>query len=797
MKRYSILILLLVLSLNSFAHIPSAPSAKKYQLTGVVMDQETDQALEYATVAILSPEGTAVSGAITDANGKFTIRLDEGSYKLKVQFISYTTLEQDVVLEKDLDLGTISMAPDKILLGEVEIVDEKTQVELELDKKVYNIGKDLTAQGGSVNDVLDNVPSISVDPSGSISLRGNGGVQVLINGKPSVIAANNGLESIPAQNVDRIEVITNPSARYQAAGTAGIINIVLKKNKLKGIGGSVQLGAGYPANHTANLNLNYKNEKFNLFGSGGYRYSNYNGRMKTDQTVTSNGITTVLSQVGDQDRNDNAYNFFLGGDVYFNKYNTLTTTFFRYYTENTDLTTLDYNYDLGSGSTDSSTTRIIDYFEPQKYNQFEVNYTKTFKKPKQKWVIDFQYDFWNDDENELISNTFSGNTISGSSQLRTRDIESSDDFMLSSDYVYPIGEEGRIEMGFRAETRVITSQYLAEQKDLENWTVFNDLDNDVDYSERIGGAYFQYGNALGKFNYLLGLRSEYTEIAINDARDQFSSEKDYLRFFPTVHLNYGFSKSSKMQLSYSRRIRRPGFWQLNPFGGFADNNAIFQGNPDLDPAYTNSLELAYLMNTQKLSFNPSLYFSQTTDFFQFYVSPQEAGNGFLTRPINLDNEYRYGLELLANYRPKKWLQLSGEFNFYQFQQEGQFESQNFDFTNNAWSVEGGVRFRLPKGTNFQARIDYQGRNQNAQTLTRSFTGANLGLSKTILKEKGTIAFNANNIFDSQVQRFLTEGDGYLFETERARIGRRFRVNFTYRFNRKPNDRDRSPGRSNR
>ena len=793
MKLYLTLGILLCLSLQTLA----APfSLKKYDLSGTVVDKDSQKPLEYATVSILDLEGKVVSGAITDLEGKFSLRLDQGKYRVKIDYLAFESLEREVNLESDLDLGTIAISPAEVAIDEVEIVDEKTQVELDLDKKVYNIGKDITGQGGTVNDVLDNVPSVSVDPSGAISLRGNGGVQVLINGKPSVLAANNGLESIPAQNVDRIEVITNPSARYQAAGTAGIINIVLKKNKLRGIGGSVQLTTGFPADHNANLNLNYKNEKVNLFGSFGRRYSNYNGRMSNFQTVTSNGVTTVLDQIGDQDRNDNAYNFFVGSDLYLNERNSITATFFRFYTENTDVTILDYDYDLGSGSTDSTTRRTIDYYEPQKYNQLEVNYTKTFQKPKQRLSIDFQYDFWNDDENESILNEYWGESQSGSTEFRTRDIESSDDFMLQSDYVHPIGETGRLEMGFRAETRVITSQYLAEERTLETWSVFNNLDNDIDYSERIGGAYFQYGNEKGKFNYLLGLRSEYTEIEINDIRGQFSTRKDYLRFFPTAHLNYKHSKASKVQLSYSRRIRRPGFWQLNPFGGFADNNSIFQGNPDMDPAYTNSLELAYLFNAQKITFNPSLYFQQTTDFFQFYINQLEDGT-FLTRPVNLDNELRYGAELLTNYRPLKWLQLMGEFNIYRFDQRGEFETQNFDFVNDAWSAEIGTRIRAPKGLSLQAGFEYQGRNRNAQTLNRSIYGAEFGISKLLFKEKGTLAFNANNIFDSQVRRQVTTGEGFNFENSRARIGRRFRLSFTYRFNRSPNERDRRPGRSNR
>jgi outer membrane receptor protein involved in Fe transport len=769
---------------------------RKYELTGTVVDGASGEALEYATVAISDAAGQVLTGAVTDATGGFSIPLAPGEYGLKVQFISFTTYEERIEVKADKDLGAIKLLLDETMLDEVEIVDEKSTVEYKLDKKIYNVGKDITSQGGTVNDVLENVPSVNVDAGGSISLRGNGGVTILVNGKPSVIAANNGLGQIPAQSVEKIEVITNPSARYQAAGTAGIINIVLKRNRIKGLSGSIQLGTGTPANHNASASLSYKNEKMNLFGTVGRRYANFFGRGYTDQVSNADGITTMLNQKLSEDRNDNGFNFFLGGDYYFNERNTLTAAFFHYNVKNTDDKRLEYLYSV-AGQADSSVIRDVDYFEPQKFSQLELNYEKTFAQKGKRWTVDFQYDFWNDDENESITNNTFGPSGNQSTELRSRDIESSDDFLLQSDFVQPVGESGRIELGVRAEARVITSDYAVEELLSDSWEVLNGIDNAVDYSERIGGVYFQYGNGFKKFEYLLGLRSETTMIGLADEAGTFNAEKQYTRLFPSATLNYSLSETSKLQMSYSRRIRRPGFWQLNPFGGIEDNNALFAGNPDLNPAYTNSVELGFLKNYKRLTLNPSAYFQQTTDFFQFFVAPQADGSGFLVTPINQGYENRFGIEVAANYRPTKWLQLSAEFNGYQFQQRGAFESERLDIDNAAWFTQFSTRIRLPKQFTLQGQYGYEGRQASAQTITQPVQSLNLGLSKRLFKDKGSLSLSARNVLDSQRRLTLTEGPGYTIEQESRRIGRRYQLTFQYQFNRKPNQRDRQPGRRNR
>lgn len=764
-------------------------SKEEYTVKGKVVDKTTQQALEYATVTILDAKTNKVlEGGITNGKGNFSLDIAAGTYNIKVEFISFKPYEsKNVTIAKDLNLGTINLEEDLEALGEVEIIAEKSTVELKLDKKVFNVGKDLLSQGGTVNDILDNVPSVSVDAGGGISLRGSGNVRILINGKPSALVANNGLDQIPAETISKVEVITNPSARYEAQGTAGIINIILKKNKKGGLNGSVQIGVGDPREYRANVNLSYKADKINFFTNVGYRNSNFFGEETRRQTVTNNGITTGLTQNNDQDRNDEAKNIFFGGDYYINDKNTLTASYYHTFLKNTDETRLSYSYLDGAGNIDSTISRIENYKEPQNFNRLEMNYVKTFDKKGQKLEMDVQYDFWNDDEQERILQQRILPATTDFTTIRSDDVESSKDFLFQANFVSPLTKTSRLETGFRGEIRRITSDYMVHIDDL----LVANLDNELDYNERIYGVYAQYGNKVGKFSYLLGLRVEHSDIGIDDVKNLFNDDKDYTNLFPTAHFSYEIADRTDVQLSYSRRINRPSFWQLNPFGGLTDFRNVFTGNPDLNPMYTNSFEAVFLKRWGKFSINPSIYYQHTTDFFNF-VTNQTADGNFVTFPVNLDTEDRIGFELSTTYNPYKWWRISGEFNFYQYDQKGDFNGQNFDTKDETWFARINSRMRFKKGLSMQTSFNYRGRNQNGQTLQKAQYFADFGISKDIFGDKGAVSLNVRNIFDSRIQNRVVTGENFRLESEAKRIGRRISLTFVYRFNRKKGQRDRLP-----
>ena len=777
-----ILFILLSFSINLIAQ-----SSKKVSITGTIVDQSTNAPLEFAT-AILLKSNTIVTGVSTNEKGEFNLRAVEGSYTIRFEFIGYKPVElSPKSYTKNEQLGAIKLNEETAQLETINITAEKSTVEYKLDKKVFNVGKDLISKGGSVNDILNNVPSVTVDAVGSVSLRGNANVQILINGKPSVLTSNNGLGQIPAENIEKVEVSTNPSSKYGAEGTAGIINVILKRNKKGGFSSSVQVTTGSPVNNALNYNVNYKTETFNIFSNLSHINMRLPGTLDYFQTNTHNqNIISSTKQHVAIERNYKMNNVYIGGDYYINEENTLTFSY--YFRSNVSNHFTDYTYDFldNNNQLESTIMATNKYREPQKANQIEVNYVKTFEKPGQKFTANIQYDFWNDDENENITGKQTFPIVSVENSLKSRDVESSKDLLFQSDYVLPIFEKSRLEMGIKGEIRRINSDY----KVWDNAVLVDSLDNLLHYDEKIYGAYVQYGNREKKFQYSLGLRMEHSDTKSTDRKNIFFNHKKYTDIFPTVHLTYNFSDSNSLQLSYSKRITRPRFWQLNPFGGIADRNNVRYGNPDLNPMYTNSFEIGTLKRWNGFTINPSIYYQRSTNIFEM-ITYRNNNNTIITIPVNLGSENRYGAELVTTYSPYKWWRLSADINFYGFNQKGSYKNINYDASNNTWTsrLNSTIKF-----TDFslQSTVNYVGARTSGQTYTESVAWFNLGMSKDFLNDKITLTLNASNLFNSRETRRFINGDNYALQVNSDNSQRRISATFIYRFNRSKKDRDRLP-----
>lgn len=791
MIRVFILLLLLLSSMLASANNETI----KHNISGKVIDSITQQPIPYATVSI-SKDNVIIDGVITNENGEFELRIQKGNYIIKVEFLSYKSYERPIIINSSINVGIVSLSESSELLDEISVKTEKSTVNLQIDKKVFQAGKDLLSQSGSLAQVLENVPSVSVDLGGAVSLRGNTNVSLLINGKPSVLTANNGLNQIPAEQIDRIEVITNPSSRYQAAGTSGIINVILKKNKISGFSGSINISNSAPADLNTSANLNYKTEKLNLFSTLGYRFVDNLISENVIQNSFLNATPIILNRRSEAYRNSKVSNMYFGFDYFLSESSTLTAAYYKVLIKRNNSVNYTYDYFNALQVLDSTTFRGEKYYEPMDHNQLELSYTKNFGDKGKKLVVDFQYDFWDDDENENFSTQNTFPILEEEISSRTRDIESSKDYLLQVDFTNPLSEDSSFETGFRGESRIISSEYKAETFQNNQWEIINNIDNKLDYKERIAGAYALYGNKTSKLGYQIGLRTEYTNIEILDRKGEFEDIKSYTNFFPTVHLNYIVSEKTTSQLSYSRRINRPSFWQLNPFGGLAGINAQRQGNPFMDPALTSSLELALLTRIGKLRLNPSVYYQNTVDPFQFFTERNED-DILITKPINIDSERRLGFELSMNYRPINWIQLSGEFNYFSFQQRGEFEGVSFDADNSSWFARINSRFKLPKQYTFQTNFRYTGRNENAQTITKANYLLDLGLNKPLFNNKVALTFNIRNVLNSRQEQILRTGEGFSYESNRKLLGPKYSFTVIYRFNQKENSKTRQPGRSNR
>ncbi|WP_109437388.1 TonB-dependent receptor domain-containing protein [Aquimarina sp. AU119] len=764
---------------------------------GKVVESKGETPLPFASVIIKDTQNTIVEGVITTENGVFKITdLKNGVFTLEVQYTGFSKYSIPLSItdttQKRLDLGIIQMNEDPTQLEEVVITGEQAQVSLRLDKKVFNVSKDLISQAGAATDVLDNIPSVTVSPSGGISLRGNSNVNILINGRRSGLTEAQALEQLPADTIDRVEVITNPSARYDAAGAAGIINIVLKKNKANGINGQVRLVSGTPDDYRAIGSLNYKANKFNVFANLGIRYTDYEGLYTRNQETQNNGITNILNQRQNEDRHDDGRLIYLGADYYLNDKNTFTIAFYRNETKDTDKT--DYVYDYFTENLrDSTLVTIGNSREKRNYNQFEFNYTKTFAKERQKLTFDIQYDFWESTKRWKIDIDKILPEITSILDQRTTTTNDNNDFAAQIDFINPIKEKKQFETGVKYETRTVSNSFFAEELIDTNFVSIDPLDNSIDYDEQIFSTYAQFGNTSGKLSYLGGVRMEYTRVNIEDENSAFSQTYDYNRFFPSVNLKYAFNEENTLQLNYSKRINRPRLWQLNPFFELIDFNRQSQGNPDLRPVFTDGIELSFLKTGKGFSINPSIYFSNSENTIQ-RLTVQNEESIFVSTLFNLDSETRYGFEFVASYSPFKWLKMNGEFNYFAFEEKGMAASRSFDFSDDTWFSSLDVRATLPEGFRLQGRFLHEGQRNNAQTKTKSISYLNLGLSKSLFNKRASVVLNVSNVFNTRKTRETISGNDFTVNRVLNRNAARWTLSFSYKFG---NAQNRNAKRSNR
>ncbi|MEM9686880.1 MAG: TonB-dependent receptor [Bacteroidota bacterium] len=808
------------------------PPQKSITITGTVLDAETNQPLEYATLVLQNMQNPdAITGGITDANGKFSVTTPAGRYNIRVEYISYVPYElKDQVLRSTTDLGTIKLNIDVAQLEEVEVVGERTTVELRLDKKIYNVGQDLTVRGGSVTDVLDNIPSVTVDVEGNIALRGNDNVRILINGKPSALSglSPETLQQLPSDAIEKVEVITNPSARYDAEGTAGILNIILKQSKTAGINGSVNLYGGYPDNYGTAVSLNLRGDTFNIFTNTTYRYRNAPGNALFEQE----NFDTDRNSIGFQDeyrkynRKDNGFTNNLGFEYIFDETSSITSSFVYRKANGDNTVDVDFfNFDV----TRSPTIRRNRFTTEDEFDenvQYSLNFVKNFKKDGHKLTFDYQYSRGIDIENSVIEEIILEENTNLPTE-RTFTDESQKNQLVQFDYVLPLGEEnsGQFEFGYRGTFNVFDTdfQFGVQEQDL-SFTPDPNFTNNLIYKEYVNALYTQIGNKFNKFSILAGLRMEASDIGIDLITTGVTDTKNYVDWFPSVFLGYEFSETEQLTLSYSRRLRRPRSRFINPFPSRSSNTNLFQGNPDLDPAYASVFDFGYLKRWNKLTLTTSAYYNRSTGVFQFItletgdfveitnpdfnedqpedpiINPATIDIPVQARsPINLATENRYGMELTTTYSPKRnWRftwninvfkqEVRGDYTYTNF--EDQIITQNFDADNFTWFTRLSARLPLPGKIDAQTNLFYRGPTEDAQNKNKGILSSSLALSKDIFKDKATLSLNVSDVFNSRKRRTTSTTSVAETYSEFQWRERQITLSLLFRFN-KPKDNGRN------
>ena len=770
----------------------------KLKLTGIVLDKETQEPLEYATISLINkrfPE--RIQGGITDAKGNFNLEVFPGQYTISIDYIGFDKINiENKVLRENEDLGRIELEIAAETLQEVELVGERTEVEIRLDKRIYNVGKDITVRGGSVADVLDNLPSVSVDVEGNIALRGNENVRILINGKPSGLvglSGPQGLRSLPAESIEKVEVVTSPSARYEASGTAGILNIILKKEELEGFNGSFILNGGFPTTYGGNATLNWRTKKLNLFSTTSLRNSESRGG-GIFESENFNPVRFV-NEDRDYQRFRNSIFFNLGTEYFFNDKTSLTVSGFVRKSNNESNNTTEIENLNASGLVIDRFGRYQFEEEVDNSQQFTANFTKKFDDKGHELIIEFQTETSGEDESDLAENTSTFNQESETHEDQSRTL-------LQMDYVWPVNQNIQFELGYRGNFSTQETDYNVFDL-LESGRMPNvQLTNFLGFTQNVNAAYTQFGQKIEQFSYLMGLRMEKTHIEIDQRTSNIYKEKDYTDWFPTLNLSFKFNEKENITLGYSRRIRRPRSWSLNPFRSLTSLTFFREGNPDLDPSYSNLYDLGYLKRWGKFTFNGSIYYQKTTQVIERITEatgelvvvsqdPLVELPQFRSTSINLSENARTGTEFTLTYTPKRRVRISGNFNIFNSETIGSYKGVALDREIISWFARLNSSFPIPFGINTQFNGFYFGPRANAQTVSKGVLRFSGALNKPLFNDKATLSFRVSDILNSSKRKSTTETSDFRNYTEFQWRQPTYIFTFTYRINERKMDRRRN------
>ncbi len=794
------LLALLMFSLSTFA---------VQTIKGKIVDANTQSPLDFVNVALFKQETNApTTGVVTDDKGNFVLpNVPDGKYTLKVSFVGYNSIDIPLnVTKNELNVGTIKLYEDSKALKEVEVLGQGSQMRLEIDKKVFSVDQNIAAAGASASEVLQNIPSVDVDGEGNVSLRNNASVEVWINGKPSGLTADNRaqiLQQMPAESIQEIEIITNPSARFNPEGTAGIINIVLKKNRRAGYYGSVSAGIihskGGDPGYNVGANINYNSGKIDVYANLGFRSMNFAGGSLTDRygLNATNDTTSLLNTTNTSTRG--FYGFFgrAGIDYRLNDKNTLSLS------------------GMGMAGSGYSTNNFV-----YKLNNFADNSERNFNRtndglgtrPSMSFSLDHKYEIDKKGSNLMSSLSYSAhkrasedrytqNENNAITQDMTQIYEGGNtEWQLKIDYTKYFGEGAKIEAGWQSTDQVRLSPTNTFDETKNPRVQMNEFFNDFAYDEQIHAAYATYGQKFGNLSVQGGLRAEYftrewtNKYFVAGSLKTFESNYEpQLQLFPSAFVSYTLPQKNELQLNYSRRINRPRGREINPFKEAEDATSIEYGNPDLLPEITSAFEFNYLKSWDNHTLSGSLYHRFTDDVIQ---DVRFINNDVLENTsMNVSKSNNTGLELVAKNRLFKIMNLTSSLNFYYSNLEaGSYTSiYNPSLVTTipaqemfSWSGRLMANLILGRTTTAQISADYSSPRLIAQGKQSAMYAVDLGMRQTFFDGNASLSLMVRDLFDTRRRSSTTTGNGFYQTSESYFHGRMLGLTATYNFgNMKP------------
>ena len=781
-------------------------SQNRYTITATIVDEASKDKLPFATVTLKDLESqTIIGGAVSDENGHIVVESPRSATQIQVDYVGYETLVfKKQNLSRKTALGMISLTPKENQLAGIDLVGRRSDVEIRLDKRVYNVGQNLNAKGTNVADVLDNIPSLSVDIDGNLELRGNTNVRILIDGKPSGLVGLNGIDALadlPAESIERVEVITAPSARYQAEGTSGIVNIILAKNTLKGLNGVFNISAGKYDSYGANASLNYKTGKFNFFTNSGYRDNTDIGGAYQNNRYENNTSYDQFVESRSFDRRRQGTNINLGVDFNPTEKTKFTLSYVRNNRDGDNQTINNQNHFLSSSPvTKSLRSEIKEDFDLNR--QLSLSITHKFNDRGHKLDVIIQRERNIEDEfADLKTQQLLPQNILGRLEENNTE-EEQKQFLAQVDYVFPIDKNTQIEAGYRTTNEDQNTGFVVQLEDTNsNMIVDENLTNFLDFNQEVHALYTQFGKKWGGFSLLSGLRYEHTSLTVIQKTTNENTDSAFGDFFPTLNLGIELSETANITIGYNRRISRPRSRSLNPFQSRSSETSFFQGNPFLKPSYSNGFDVGYLKQFKKFTLNGSVYFRRT-EKPENRVSIESGDfasvNGELTPvikrfPVNLGRKDQLGVEANSFIRwSPKW-RTNFSFNLFKSVEKGEYDNLNFDNENESWSGNFRNNLTLFGNLNTQINLWFQGPSQSAFGSRKAFGGVNLGISKDLFNENATLNINFSDVFNTQIYKWNTFTTNVATRGEYQRRKPVYRLTFTYRF-RQEKERQRREGR---
>jgi outer membrane receptor protein involved in Fe transport len=768
----------------------------KGRISGKVIDKNSKAPMEYCSVALYSLKDSAlITGTVSDPSGVFVLKdLALGPYYLEIHFIGYEKKILTPVMvsprENNINLGEVILSVNTKSLAEVEVVADQRRVEYKLDKKVVNVSEDLNAAGGSAVDVLENTPSVTVDIEGNVSLRGSSSFTVLINGKPTVLDAADALQQIPASNIQNIEIITNPSVKYDPDGNAGIINVVLKKQIEKGTTGIINTSLGLNHKYRFDALLNRRIGKFSYFFGGGYNDNIYAGELQREHlTYEENG--DVFHNIA-----NGSMNFQRGGG-------NLKTGFDYDFTNKSNLT-----FELNGGSylfgIDRS-NNSHEYYNPGiDFDQYYINtniasrnglygsgnvsFTQLFDTAAHKLQIIGFYSYRNGEDLDTLAYQESNDAFSPLIEIDpviTKNASESGEaeYRLQIDYSKPIGQ-WMLESGYqlRIDDQVENYAYMEYDYPSSNWISFDENSSDILFFRNIQSAYFQMGGQLNQFQIQAGLRAEYTfrQISYENFDNEYLINR--VDFYPTLHLARQFENDHQLMASYSKRVNRPRSYYLDSIPSYIDRNTIRIGNPGLEPEYIHSMELGYQKGWGKNFLAFETYYRMTDNPMERTTKYDSTSHVFYQTHINIDKEHVLGSEIMINWQFAKWFNLNASTDIYYNRLLGEINGEYRDNSNVSWRANTNATFSLSPYSKIQLQSGYHGPSVSLQGSSEGMFYANLAYRHDFLNRKLSATLQARNIFGTMKRDFIVNEVDYSQRIIMQREPRMIMLSLSYKIN---------------